>query len=42
MAWIYAQLIIKGLKTFRQVPKRIQPQVKQALVDLGLPELVED
>lgn len=41
MAIIYATLIIKGKKTFAEVPARIQDQVKQVLVDLDLPELAE-
>ena len=41
MAIIYATLIIKGKKTFAEVPTRIQDQVKQVLIDLDLPELAE-
>lgn len=41
MAVIYATLIIKGKKTFAQVPERIKEQVKQVLIDLDLPELAE-
>lgn len=41
MAIIYATLIIKGKKTFAEVPARIQDQVKQVLIDLDLPELSE-
>lgn len=41
MAIIYATLIIKGKKTFAEVPARIQDQVKQVLIDLDLPELAE-
>lgn len=41
MAVIYATLIIKGKKTFAQVPERIKEQVKQVLIDLDLPDLAE-
>ena len=41
MAVIYATLIVKGKKTFDQVPERIQEQVKELLVDLDVPELAE-
>ena len=34
MAIIYATLIIKGKKTYAQVPEKIKPQVKQVLIDL--------
>lgn len=39
MAVIYATLIIKGRKTFDQVPNVIKEQVKQVLIDLEVPEL---
>lgn len=41
MAVIYATLIVKGKKTFADVPARIQEQVKQVLIDLDCPELAE-
>ena len=41
MAIIYATLIIKGKKTFADVPERIKEQVRQILVDLGHEDLVE-
>ena len=41
MAVIYATLIVKGKKTFDQVPERIQAQVKELLADLDVPELAE-
>ena len=34
MAVIYATLIVKGKKTYAQVPDKIKPQVKQILIDL--------
>ena len=41
MAVIYATLIIKGKKTFADVPDRIKDKVKEVLVDLDCPELAE-
>jgi len=41
MAVVYATLIIKGKKTFAEVPDTIKPQVKQVLVDLDCGELAE-
>lgn len=41
MAVVYATLIIKGKKTFADVPVRIQEQVKEVLIDLDCPELAE-
>lgn len=39
MAMIYVQLIIKGKKTFSQVPAKLQEKVKEILIDLELEEL---
>ena len=41
MAVIYATLIVKGRKTFRQVPDKIKDQVRQVLVDLECEELLQ-
>lgn len=41
MAIIYATLIIKGKKTFADVPDRIKDKVKEVLTDLDCPELAE-
>ena len=41
MAIVYATLIIKGRKTFAQVPDRIKDQVKEVLVDLDCGDLAE-
>lgn len=41
MAVVYATLIVKGKKTFTDVPARIQEQVKQVLIDIDCPELAE-
>ena len=41
MAVIYANLIIKGKKTFADVPEKIKDKVKEVLIDLDCPELAE-
>lgn len=41
MAEIYATLIIKGKKTFADVPEKIKDKVKEVLIDLDCPELAE-
>lgn len=41
MAEVYATLIIKGVRTFDQVPKVIQPKVRAVLEDLGLADLAQ-
>lgn len=41
MVKIYASLIIKGIKTLDDVPKKIRDDVKQELVKEGHPELAE-
>lgn len=41
MAVIYATLIVKGKKTFAEVPDVIKEKVKQILIDLEVPELAE-
>lgn len=41
MAVVYATLIVKGRKTFADVPEKIREQVKQVLIDLDLPDLAE-
>ena len=40
MAVIYATLIIKGKKTFAQVPDKLKNQVRQILIDLECEDLV--
>lgn len=42
MAVVYATLIIKGKKTFQNVPERLKEQVRQILIDLEVPELAEE
>ena len=41
MAIIYATLIIKGKKTFADVPEKIKDKVKKVLIDLDCSELAE-
>jgi hypothetical protein len=41
MAIIYATLIIKGKKTFADVPDKIKEKVREVLTDLDCPELAE-
>lgn len=40
MAVIYAILIVKGKKTYAQVPEKIKPQVRQVLIDLECEDLI--
>lgn len=40
MANIYASLIIKGYKSFNEVPERIKSQVKDILIELGRTDLI--
>lgn len=42
MAVIYATLIIKGKKTFDQVPAKLQPEVRQILIDCDCEYLIEE
>ena len=42
MAIIYAQLIIKGKRTFESVPALVKRQVKEILIDLELQDLVTE
>ena len=39
---LYAQLIIRGIRTFKSVPSKLKPYVKQALIDLEAGELAVD
>ena len=41
MAVVYATLIIKGRKTFADVPARLREQVRQILIDLDCGELAD-
>ena len=42
MAVVYATLIIKGKKTFAQVPDMLKEQVKEVLIDLDCEHLITD
>lgn len=42
MAIIYATLIVKGKKTFAQVPERIKSQVREVLIDLECEDLITE
>ncbi|MEI3366021.1 MAG: CD1375 family protein [Enterocloster sp.] len=42
MAIIYATLIVKGKKTYAQVPEKIKPQVQQVLIDLECEDLITE
>lgn len=39
---LYAQLIIRGKRTFKSVPDKLKPYVRQALIDLEAGELAVD
>lgn len=41
MAVVYATLIVRGAKTFSDVPDKIKEKVKQTLIDLDCGELAE-
>lgn len=36
MVAVYSTLIIRGLKTYEQVPDKLKPQVKEYLYAMGL------
>lgn len=40
MAVIYVALIVKGKRTYSDIPEVIKPQVKEILVDLELEDLI--
>ena len=42
MAMFLATRIILDKLTFKQVPAALKPQVKEILIDNGLPELAEE
>lgn len=41
MAVVYATLIIRGAKTFSEVPEAIKEKVKQVLIDLDCEEMAK-
>lgn len=42
MAMVYATLVVRGVKTFKEVPYTLSEQVKQILIDLDAEHLVEE
>ena len=41
MAVIYATLIIRGFRTFEQVPETLKDRVRQVLIELDMGHLAE-
>lgn len=41
VAVVYATLIVKGKKTFADVPDKLKEQVKEILIALDCPEMAE-
>ena len=41
MAVVYATLIIKGKKTFADVPAKLKDEVKQILIDLDCADIAQ-
>ena len=42
MAMFFAQRVILGKQTFESVPAKLKDQVREILIDSGLPELCEE
>ena len=42
MAMFFAQRVILGKTTFAHVPEKLKAQVRELLVDAGLPELAQE
>lgn len=42
MAMLWAQQIMLGKKTFKQVPRLLKEKVKEILIDSGCEELIEE
>lgn len=42
VAVVYATLIVKGKKTFAQVPASLKEAVREILIDLDCPELITE
>lgn len=42
MAYVWAHLIQKGRKKFKDVPEKLKEAVRQALIDLDTPELATE
>ena len=42
MAVIYVALIVKGLRTYKSVPEKLKPQVKELLEQLDLGDMASE
>ena len=42
MAMLWVTRILAGKKTYKQVPARLKPQVKEILIDADLEFLIEE
>ena len=42
MAVIYVALIVKGLRTYKSVPDKLKPKVKELLEQLELSDLIKE
>lgn len=42
MAYLYAQAIMQGKRTYSSVPAKLKEQVKQILIDSGCEDLVTE
>lgn len=42
MAIVYALLIIKGKKTYDDVPAKLKSQVREILIDMEIPDTVTE
>lgn len=42
MAMFFAQRVILGKTSFAEVPAKLKDQVRELLIDAGLPELVQE
>ena len=42
MAMVYVSLIVKGKKTFSQVPDKLKDEVRQILIDIDCEYLIEE
>ena len=42
MAMLWAQKIMLGKKTFAEVPRLLKEQVREILIESGVPELAEE
>ena len=42
LAMLFAQRVILGKNTFAEVPAKLKDQVRELLIESGLPELCEE